>query len=52
MQNLAVHLENGQRVFFTEDTTRSQASRDPPKATLTEFLIYAGLMILPKLYTK
>ena len=37
VQQLAVHLENGQRVYFTEDTARDQASRDPPKTTLTEF---------------
>ena len=37
MQQLAVHLENGQRVYFTEDTARDYASRDPPKTTLTEF---------------
>ena len=37
VQQLAVHLENGQRVYFTEDTARDQTSRDPPKTTLTEF---------------
>ena len=37
VQQLAVHLENGQCVYFTEDTARDQASRDPPKTTLTEF---------------
>ena len=37
VQQLAVHLENGQRVYFTEDTARDQASGDPPKTTLTEF---------------
>ena len=37
VQQLAVHLENGQRVYFTEDTASDQASRDPPKTTLTEF---------------
>ena len=37
VQQLAVHLENGQRVYFTEDTARGQASGDPPKTTLTEF---------------
>ena len=37
VQQLAVHLENGQRVYFTEDTARDHASRDPPKTTLTEF---------------
>ena len=37
VQQLAVHLENGQRIYFTEDTARDQASSDPPKTTLTEF---------------
>ena len=39
VQQLAVHLENGQRVYFTEDTLRNQASRDPPKTTLTFFAL-------------
>ena len=39
VQQLAVHLENGQRVYFTEDTASDQASRDPPKTTLTEFFV-------------
>lgn len=34
---LAVHLENGQRVYFTEQTAVSSATSDPPKTTLTEF---------------
>jgi len=37
VQQLAMHLENGQRVYFTEDTARDQALGDPPKTTLTEF---------------
>ena len=37
VQQLAVHLENGQRVYFTEDTARDQASGSPPKTTLIEF---------------
>ena len=37
VQQLNVHLENGQHVYFTEDTARDQASRDPPKTKLTEF---------------
>ena len=37
VQQLAVHLENGQCVYFTEYTARDQASGDPPKTTLTEF---------------
>ena len=34
---LAVHLENGQRVFFTEETAQDRAVADPPKSTLTAF---------------
>ena len=37
VQQLAVHLENGQRVYFTEDTAMDRASGDSPKTTLTEF---------------
>ena len=37
VQQLAVHLENGQRVYFTEDKASDHASRNPPKTTLTEF---------------
>ena len=60
VQQLAVHLENGQRVYFTEDNALDQASGDPPKTTLTEFislcrvdnfartLLYADV---PKYYT-
>ncbi|CAF4851971.1 unnamed protein product [Pieris macdunnoughi] len=33
---LAVHLENGQRVFFTNETAIDRAV-NPPKTTLTEF---------------
>ena len=39
VQQLAVHLKNGQRVYFTEETTMDRASRDPPKTTLTEFFV-------------
>ena len=39
VQQLTVHLENGQRVYFTEDTARDQASGDPPNTTLTEFFV-------------
>ena len=35
VQQLTIHLENGQRVYFTEDTARDQASGDPPKTTLS-----------------
>ncbi|GBL76140.1 hypothetical protein AVEN_234426-1 [Araneus ventricosus] len=34
--HLAVHLENGQRVYFTDDTALDRAI-NPPKTTLTEF---------------
>ncbi|XP_044575173.1 uncharacterized protein LOC123258981 [Cotesia glomerata] len=34
--HLAVHLENGQRVYFTNDTALDRAI-NPPKTTLTEF---------------
>lgn len=34
--HLAVHLENGQRVYFTNDTALDHAI-NPPKTTLTEF---------------
>ena len=52
VQQLAVHLENGQRVYFTEDTAREQASRDPPKTTLTEiFFLCVKLTTLPRHYT-
>ena len=34
--NLAVHLENGQRVYFIEDTAHNLA-KTPPETTLTAF---------------
>ena len=37
VQQLAIHLENGQRVYFTEDTAMDRASGDPPKTTLSKF---------------
>ena len=37
VQQLAAHLENGQRVYFTEDNALDRASGNPPKTTLTEF---------------
>ena len=43
VQQLAVHLENGQHVYFTEDTASDRASRDPPKTTLTEFFALCRL---------
>ncbi|XP_054710754.1 uncharacterized protein LOC129220340 [Uloborus diversus] len=36
VQHLAVHLENGQRVYFTEENILQRAL-EPPKTTLTEF---------------
>lgn len=35
--NLAAHLENGQRVYFNEDTAQALA-QTPPQTTLTAFL--------------
>ena len=43
VQQLAVHLENGQRVYFTEDNALDRASGDPPKTTLTEFFVWITL---------
>ena len=60
VQQLAVHLENGQRVYFTEDTALDRASGDPPKTTLTEFFTlcrvdgFAKTLLyvdIPKYYT-
>ena len=34
---LAVHLQNGQCVYFTQETAISSVSNGPPKTTLTEF---------------
>lgn len=57
--HLAVHLENGQRVYFTTDNAAQRADR-PPSTTLTSFfemcqkddfarmLMYAEM---PKYYT-
>ena len=43
-QQLAVRLENGQQVYFTEDTARDQDLGDPTKTTLTEFFAYQELL--------
>ena len=60
VQQLAVHLENGQRVYFTQDTAMDRASGDPPKTTLTEFFAlcrvddFAKILLyvdVPKYYT-
>ena len=50
VHQLAVHLENSQRVYFIEDTALDQASRDLPKTTLSS-LHCVGLMTLPRLYS-
>ncbi|XP_050552549.1 uncharacterized protein LOC118277408 [Spodoptera frugiperda] len=42
---LAVHLENGQRVFFTNETAIDRAV-NPPKTTLTEFFELSRAQIL------
>ena len=39
VQQLAIYLENGQRVYFTEETAMDRASGDPPKTTLIEFFV-------------
>ena len=52
VQQLTVHLENGQHVYFSEDTALVQASGDPPKTTLTNFFVlctYVRRMTLPGL---
>lgn len=57
--HLSVHLENGQRVYFTEATARSRASL-PPATTLTSFFnlcstdFFAKTLLyseVPKYYT-
>ena len=35
---LAIHLENGQRVYFTAHNAQAQASAEAPKTTLTQFM--------------
>ncbi|GFX09931.1 uncharacterized protein TNCV_3566091 [Trichonephila clavipes] len=37
VEHLAIHLENGQRVYFTEENVLQRAF-EAPKTTLTEFL--------------
>ena len=37
---LAVHLENGQCVFFSEETAQDKAVADPPTSTFTAFFFY------------
>lgn len=57
--HLAVHLENGQRVYFTEQTALQRAET-PPSTTLTEYFklcstdIFAKTLLyheIPKYYT-
>lgn len=57
---LAVHLQNGQRVYFTEETAADIARREPPTTTLTAFFklcsedeFAANLLYvdLPRFYT-
>lgn len=59
VQHLSVHLENGQRIYFTEENAQQQAT-NPPNTTLTAYfklcssdpfaktLLYAEV---PKFYT-
>ena len=54
VKQLAVYLENGQRVYFTEDTGRDHTFRDPSETTLTNFLICVMILlndILRRYYT-
>ena len=50
VDQLAVHLLNGQRVYFTDENVQFVARSDPPKTTLTAFfqLLYVDL---PRFYT-
>ena len=57
--HLAVHLENGQRVYFTEDNLYERVN-DPPRTTLTAFFLlcqkddFAKTLLycnVPKYYT-
>lgn len=56
---MAVHLENGQRVYFTEDNVREKVN-EPPRTTLTAFFLlcqkddFAKTLLycdVPKYYT-
>ena len=52
---LAVHLENGQRVYFNESNALQQAMNGPPKTTLTAFFklcqsdVFAKTLTYPEL---
>ena len=57
--HLAVHLENGQRVYFTEDNVHERVN-EPPRTTLTAFFLlcqqdnFAATLLycdVPKYYT-
>ena len=54
VQQLAVHLENGQRVYFTNETAAQQALA-PRDTTLTAFLklcqedVFAQTLLYPQL---
>ena len=57
--HLAVHLENGQRVYFTEDNVHERTN-EPPRTTLTAFFLlcqkddFAKMLLycdVPKYYT-
>ena len=47
---LVVHLENGQRVFFTEEKAQDKAAADPPTSTLIAFFTVAVVINLQPLY--
>ena len=47
--HLAVHLENGQRVYFTEDNLRERIN-EPPRTTLTAFSYSVRKNNLPRHY--
>ena len=43
--HLAVHLQNGQRLYFTE-TNVQQRALNPPDTTLTAFFRFAKMILL------
>ena len=47
--HLAVHLENGQRIYFTDDNLQRRIN-EPPNTTLTAFFYSIRRMILLKRY--
>ena len=50
VQQLAVHLESDQQVYFTEETAIDRASTDPPKTALTEFFVLCQRDNFARLY--